>query len=161
MSDDVTIRELHGTDRDAVIGLMWDLNRFENTLSGDRATDRAAARACFQDDLDKMQPLGGAQFVAERDGKVVGYVCCAITEGGPFIRDDVRTYGYVTTLVVAESARRLGIGEALMMAAEGFTAGQGLRSFAVGHVAGNEGAARLYERLGLKAHAIERVKWLD
>lgn len=108
-----------------------------------------------------MRPVGGAQYVADQAGKVVGYVCCAITEGGPFIREDVRTYGYVTTLVVAPDARRAGIGEALMRAAEDFTRGQGLRSFAVGHVAGNEGAARLYARLGLKTHAIERVKWLD
>jgi ribosomal protein S18 acetylase RimI-like enzyme len=155
------IRDLEDADREAVIDLMWLLNRFEDGITADRATDRKSAKSCFQDDLEKMRPLGGAQYVADQAGKVVGYVCCAITQGGPFIREDVRTYGYVTTLVVAPDARRLGIGEALMRAAEDFTRGQGLRSFAVGHLAGNGGAARLYERLGLRAHAIERVKWLE
>lgn len=156
-----TIRDIEDADRSAVVDLMWLLNRFEDTITSDRATDRKSANGCFQDDLDKMRPLGGAQYVAERGGVMVGYVCCAITQGGPFIREDVRTYGYVTTLVVAPEARQLGIGEALMRAAEDFTRAQGLRSFAVGHVAGNDGAARLYERLGLRTHAIERVKWLD
>lgn len=161
MTASFIIRDIEDADREAVIGLMWLLNRFEDSLTSDRATDRKSARNCFNDDIDKMRPLGGVQFVADLAGKVAGYVCCAITQGGPFLREDVRTYGYVTTLVVAPEARKLGIGEALMRAAEDFTRGQGLRSFAVGHLAANGGAARLYERLGLRAHAIERVKWLE
>jgi GNAT superfamily N-acetyltransferase len=63
--------------------------------------------------------------------------------------------------VVADGARGLGIGAALIGQAEAFARAQGVRSLAVGHLAGNAGAGRLYERLGLKPHAIERVKWLD
>ncbi len=154
-------RDLEPADRPAVIDLLQELNRFEDAITGDRATDRKAATACLQDDLERMREHGGMQLVAEREGQVVGYICCAITQGGPFLREAVRTYGYVTTLVVTKDARKSGIGEALMQAAERFTRAQGLRSFAVGHLAGNAGADKLYERLGLRAHAIDRVKWLD
>ncbi|MGL4975158.1 MAG: GNAT family N-acetyltransferase [Bosea sp. (in: a-proteobacteria)] len=156
-----TLRDLESADRSAVVDLLLELNRFEDAITGDRATDRKAATACLQDDVERMRELGGMQLLAEREGRVVGYICCAITQGGPFLKEAIRTYGYVTTLVVTKDARKIGIGEALMQAAERFTRAQGLRSFAVGHLAGNTGADKLYERLGLKAHAIERVKWLD
>ena len=155
------IRDFEAADRPAVVDLLQELNRFEDKITGDRATDRKAAVACLADDAERMREHGGMQLVAEWEGRVVGYICCAITRGGPFLKEAVRTYGYVTSLVVTRDARKSGIGEALMLAAERFTRAQGLQSFAVGHLAGNAGASKLYERLGLKAHAIERVKWLD
>jgi GNAT superfamily N-acetyltransferase len=148
-------------DREAVIGLMQALNRFEDAISGDRVTDRRGAVACLNDDTEKLREHGGLQLVAEVAGVVSGYLCCAITLGPPYLKDSLRRYVYVHTLVVADGARGLGIGAALIGQAEAFARAQGVRSLAVGHLAGNAGAGRLYERLGLKPHAIERVKWLD
>ncbi len=48
-----------------------------------------------------------------------------------------------------------------MARAEEFARMRDLRSIAVGHLHGNEGAGRLYERLGFRAHYLERVKALD
>lgn len=156
-----SLRDLESHYRAAVINLLQELNRFEDAITGDRATDRKAAAACLQDDAGRMREHGGIQLVAERDGQVVGYICCVIVQAGPFVRADTRMQGCVITLVVAKAARGLGIGLALMQAAEDFTRGQGLRRFMVGHLAGNAGAARLYEKMGLAPHSIERVKTLD
>lgn len=156
-----TTRDLEPADRPAAVDLLQELNRFEDALTGDRATDRKAASACFADDVERMREHGGMQLVAETGGRIVGYVCCIITQDGPYVRPEQRMQGCVINLVVASSARGQGIGLALMQAAEDFTRGQGLRRFVVGHLAGNEGASRLYEKMGLKPHAIERIKALD
>ncbi len=156
-----TIRDMEPADREVVIDLMTALNRFEDRISGDRVTDRRGGLACLLDDVEKLREHGGIQLVAEAGGAVIAYLSCAITHGAPFLKPEVRMYAYVHSLVVAETARGQGIGEALMRAAEDFARSQGMRSLAVGQLAGNEGAGRLYERLGLRAHAIERVKWLD
>lgn len=161
MSGDITIRDMEPADREAVIALMRELNRFENAISGDRVTDRRGATACLADDQQKVGEHGGVMAVAERDGAVIGYVCCAITIGPPFLSEAARTYAYVHTLVVAAPARGAGAGEQLLAHAEAFARGQGVRAIAIGHLAGNEGASRLYGRLGFAPHAIERLKRLD
>jgi GNAT superfamily N-acetyltransferase len=161
MTNGFSLRDMESADRAAVIDLLQELNRFEDAITGDRATDRKSAAACLADDAERMREHGGLQLVAELEGCIVGYVCCIISRSGPFVRDDLRMQGCVITLVVAKAARGQGIGLALMQGAEDFTRGQGLRRFVVGHLAGNEGAERLYKKLGLKAHAIERIKLLD
>ena len=157
-----TIRDMERGDREAVIELMLTLNRFENAISGDRATSRKAAVASLADDEEKLRAGGGLRLVAAREGgAAVGYMCCAVAYGPPFLKEEVRTFLYVHSLVVAESARGEGIGAALMAGAEDFARGQGLRAVVVAHLAGNDGAGRLYERLGFSPHMIERQKRLD
>jgi ribosomal protein S18 acetylase RimI-like enzyme len=108
-----------------------------------------------------VQPLGGVQLVAESDMQVVGYICCAVTQGGVFLKEEIRRHGYIHNVVVSPAAKRQGIGEALMRAAETFCRGQGIKSLVLSHVVGNDGAARLYDKLGITHHAIERSKRLD
>ncbi len=157
----VVIRDMAGTDHAAVIDLIWHLNCFEDELTGDRATDYGAASGSLANDIARIQPMGGIQLVAENDMQVVGYICCAITQGGIFLKQDIRRHGYVHNVVVSPAAKRQGIGEALMRAAETFCREQGIRSLVLSHVVGNDGAARLYDKLGLAPHAIERTKRLD
>jgi ribosomal protein S18 acetylase RimI-like enzyme len=149
------------TDREAVIALLHELNRTEARLSSDRSTERSAAAACLVSDTQRVREGGGVQLVAVRAGAVIGYGACSIVRGGPFLREDVRTHGYLETLVVAKAHRGAGIGSALLGAIEAHVAGRGLRSLALGHLVANEGAARLYERHGYRAHVTERLKWLD
>lgn len=162
MSAPFVIRDMEREDREAVIELMLALNRFENAISGDRATSRKAAIASLADDEEKLRAGGGLRLVAAPEGGVaVGYMCCAVAYGPPFLKEEVRTFLYVHSLVVAEAARGGGVGAALMAGAEDFARAQGLRAMVVAHLAGNEGAGRLYERLGFSPHMIERQKRLD
>lgn len=162
MSAPFVIRDMERGDREALIELMLTLNRFENAISGDRATSRKAAVASLADDEEKLRAGGGLRLVAAPEGgSAIGYMCCAIACGPPFLKEEVRAFLYVHTLVVAEAARGQGVGGALMQAAEDFARAQGLRAMVVAHLAGNEGAGRLYERLGFMPHMIERQKRLD
>ena len=58
-------------------------------------------------------------------------------------------YGEVWTVVVAERARRRGIGSALLDEVDAELARRGIRDLMIGVMEGNDDARRLYERRGL------------
>ena len=67
---------------------------------------------------------------------------------------DGRLLGYVVTLDVAPAYRRWGVGYALMRAVEEVAAKRGAGEMLLHVAAGNQGAIRLYERLGY--HLVRR-----
>ncbi len=157
---ELPIRPFEPQDREAVVALHWELNRHEQTVSGDRALDREAAEACLADDEKQMAERGGVALVALIDGAVAGYVCCVLADGGPFLRADLRRQAYVTTLVVGEAFRGRRVATALLGEAELYARGQGVAGLGVGVLHGNVGAEQLYQRFGFAPHAVEMVKRL-
>jgi GNAT superfamily N-acetyltransferase len=157
----ITIRAMHAADRDAVIDLVLVLNRFEDAITGDRPIDRAAARECLEYDEGRVAETGGTMLVAEIDGAVLGFLALAIEPGVPFIRQEWRRHGLVMELVVAEGARKRGIGTALLAEAERLTRAAGCRAMLIGFVSGNDGAEALYRRFGFRPNAQEMLKRLD
>jgi ribosomal protein S18 acetylase RimI-like enzyme len=155
------LRDAGPEDRAAIIDLILALNRHENGISGDRRTDRASAVACLNDEVAKLREYGGLQMVATQDGAVCGYMCCVITQGGLFLQEDKRRYGYITTLVVATDQRGQGLATRLVGEAEAFTRAHGLATLGVSVLTGNAGAERLYEKMGLTPYLVERFKTLD
>jgi ribosomal protein S18 acetylase RimI-like enzyme len=81
-------------------------------------------------------------FLAESQATIVGAVLCW-------------TSAFVKDLVVAETWRRRGIGEALLLHAWGVLAARGADSVELKVQADNSNAVRLYERLGMRA--VERL----
>ena len=92
-------------------------------------------------------------LVAEREGRVVGYVYAAIE---PLSWKDLRDEaGYIHDLLVVEEARRLGAGEALLDRAIEWLRGRGMPRVLLGTAAQNETARRLFARRGFRATMIE------
>jgi GNAT superfamily N-acetyltransferase len=162
-----TIRAMRAADREAVIGLLWELNRHEATLQReqrlpfDRDESREAAIACYERDCERAAAQDGALVVAEREGVVVAFLCWIVETAEPFVRSELRRYGYVVDLVVAEGHRGAGIGTLLLAEAELRSREHGLPRLAIGVLAGNEVARRAYDRFGFAAHATEMMKALD
>jgi GNAT superfamily N-acetyltransferase len=160
MDKGLIIREITGADTQNVIDLLLQLNRFEHVIMPNRATSLEAAAASFESVSSRIAENGGAHLVAERGSRVIGYCACAIDLAPPYIREEDRRHVWVAELVVAEDARRQGVGEALLNAAEDYTRGQGLRHMLIGVLAGNDGADRLYQRMGYRHYSTERLKTL-
>jgi ribosomal protein S18 acetylase RimI-like enzyme len=161
------IRDMRDTDREAVIALLWELNRFEAELDkaeqpfDDRDTSYEAAVACCDRDCERAAAHEGSLIVAEQDGEVVGFLCWLVEAGEPFVRADMRRYGYVADLIVASGHRGHGIGTRLLVEAERLTRSKGMKRLAIGVLRGNDGAARAYERFGFADHSTEMFKDLD
>jgi ribosomal protein S18 acetylase RimI-like enzyme len=148
-------------DREAVIDLIWELNRFENAISGDRAAGRKAASAGLANNRRRMSEFGGVELVAERDGQVVGYLLCVIEAAQPYLSEEFGMHAYIAELVVTEAARGQGLGRAMIAEAEAYARARDMRSILIGVLAGNDAADRLYEQLGYRTYTIERLKRLD
>jgi ribosomal protein S18 acetylase RimI-like enzyme len=101
----------------------------------------------------QLEAEDGAVLVAERAGTVVGYVYAGIE---PFSWKELReAAGFVHDIVVDDAERRRGVAAALMDAAVTWVREQGVRSVMLWTAAPNEGAQRLFERLGFRRTMIE------
>lgn len=92
-------------------------------------------------------------LVAERDGRMAGYAYAAIEPlSWKELRDEC---GFIHDLLVADQARRTGIGDALLNAAIEWLTRRGMPRVVLGAAARNETARRLFERRGFRATMIE------
>ena len=99
-------------------------------------------------------------FVAQRDGKVLGYAFCIHKQ---FIDDnnmtDIKTL-YIDDLCVDEQARGSHIGKALYEYVLDYARGQGCYNVTLNVWAENSGALSFYEKIGLKVQKIGMEKIL-
>ena len=97
-------------------------------------------------------------LVADDDGRIVGYAYAAIE---PLSWKDLRAEcGFIHDLLVDESARRRGVGEALLLAAIDWLKKRGMPRVVLGTAAQNESAKRLFERAGFRATMVEMTREL-
>lgn len=108
------------------------------------------SRAMFAGELSKPSSicLGGWD---PADGRLVGYV---------IVSRYVDAW-HVMNLVVAESDRRRGIATRLLEEVFAQTRDQGRRGFTLEVRVSNDGAVRLYERLGFRAQGVRRGYYTD
>jgi len=100
-----------------------------------------------------------AVFVAERDGVVVGYVYTAIEpQSWKELRD---TAGFIHDVVVAPEAQRHGVASALIDAACEWCRSLGAPRVVLWTAEKNDGAQRLFTRLGFRRTMIEMTRELD
>jgi GNAT superfamily N-acetyltransferase len=95
-------------------------------------------------------------LLAEVDGEVVGLVEATMR------RDDEAGFvgAYVDELAVAASWRGRGVGTLLMAEVDVWALGKGAMSVALDHLHTNEGAHRLYSRLGYAVRGVIMEKRL-
>ena len=93
-------------------------------------------------------------FIAEEDGKVLGYCFCQIKT---YYRDSVindHTSCYIDDLCVNENCRGQHVGTALYEAVCNYAKAQGCRSITLNVWSCNESAMKFYEKLGLKPQKV-------
>ncbi|AMJ61268.1 hypothetical protein AXW83_14035 [Bosea sp. PAMC 26642] len=152
---------MQANDREAVIGLLLELTAHEAALSYDRTTGLDTAAACLDDDADKASETGGAQFVADIEGRVVGYLALQLGRAGPYVQEHWRDHVHIENIVVASGHRKAGIGQALLAEAERFARAAGRKVLLLGVLPRNDIALAAYRRAGFGELSIEMVKVLD
>ena len=121
----------------------------------------AARRALYAGFL----AAGGFAVLAERDGALVGYALVAIKSSEETELDDTWRAGArvaeIETMSVLPSARRQGIGGALLDRIDAELEAAGVRDVLVAAMAPNAGAIRLYERRGFRPSMLQLVRLGD
>jgi GNAT superfamily N-acetyltransferase len=106
----------------------------------------------------QLEEQDAALFVAERGGRVIGYVYAAIEPlSWQELRDEA---GFVHDLYVEEDARGGGVGAALLEAAVDWLRQRGQPRVLLWSAAPNEGAQRLFERRGFRRTMVEMTREL-
>lgn len=158
MMSDIVIRPARADDRDALIEQFQGLNRYEEPFVGNRKLDRAGGEESLVYAEKRVRETGGVAIVAEAGGRVVGHMFLTFERHGACVRDEVRSYGYVSELFVREEMRGRGIGRTLLAEAERRTKARGFDHLMLGVLTGNTVAERAYERFGFKPYATDMTK---
>lgn len=150
------IRQAVGHDYEATNQLFAEIERFHGDLLPHifRPPNTPARNPTSFDKLLTRQRLGF--FVAENEAKqLIGLVVVSLRETHPthpFVR---RRYAWIDDLVVTASARRMGVGQALMEAAQAWAIGKGITDMEL-QVWHNE-AAEFYNQLGYQT--LNQTMW--
>jgi ribosomal protein S18 acetylase RimI-like enzyme len=143
-------------DRSGLRACVVELQDFERNIEptlpkGEEMADRYLAHM-----LRRCADGTGRIYVAEADGLIVGFVgVLARVVPEP---DESQAYAYVSDLVVLPPYRRRGLGQALLERAEAYARREGARTLRVGVLARNDGAGRLYRRLGFADYTVQLTK---
>jgi ribosomal protein S18 acetylase RimI-like enzyme len=99
-----------------------------------------------------------AVFVAETNGDVVGYVYAGIEpQSWKELREEA---GFIHDIVVDERGRRHGLASRLMETATEWLASRGMPRVVLWTAEPNDGAQRLFERLGFRKTMVEMTREL-
>src|SRR5215203_1565870 len=150
MPSDIVIRRAESHDIGALGELGAALMRAHFAFDSERFLDPGGsgdAEAGYARFLEsQLEDDGSIVLVAERRGRVVGYVYAAIEPlSWKELRDEC---GFVHDLLVADVAQRSGVGEGLLKAAVEWLREQGMPRVVLGTAAQNDTARRLFARLG-------------
>ena len=144
----VSIRRFSEADRGVVRDLVLQLHEALRPFDADLAPGDQIIERYFYALLSEVERTAGAVFVAEDDGRVVGYACVRglVTPDDPDERPD--PYSFMAELFVQPGYRGRGIGRRLVEQAERHAAGCGAYKMELKALAQNESAVHFYESLG-------------
>jgi GNAT superfamily N-acetyltransferase len=124
----------------------WDTQRFIAPSANPEADYSAFL-------VSQLSDENAAVFVAERGGKVVGYVFASLE---PTSFKELRAAcGYIHDIAVLDDERRGGVATSLITTAREWLRGRGAPRVVLWTADANTGAQQLFERLGFRRTMIE------
>ncbi|MDH3452884.1 MAG: GNAT family N-acetyltransferase [Gammaproteobacteria bacterium] len=148
----IRAREPH--DRPAILACMREMQNWERTIDARLAAADDVIERLWREILQDCDVFHGTIFVAELDGRVVGYIG-VLTHVPQDHTDEIDyVYAQVTDLVVLEQFRSQGIGTALLAQAKKHARDAGVHWLRINVLAGNPAAAALYRRCGFRDREI-------
>jgi GNAT superfamily N-acetyltransferase len=146
-------------DEPAILSFIWGLQKFENAFEPNRRLDPGFADQHWADVRRQAAERGGF-FIAEADGRPVGWAFVVEETGDLFVKQSERRYGFVAELFVEASARGQGHGRALIAACEDWSRRRGMTVLIIGVLTGNDKAAAVYQRDGFAPYNLFMRKYL-
>lgn len=157
--ENLLIRRAAAADIPALDKLLYQVHKVHSDLRPDLF--RPGTKKYTDGELEAILASDSTPvFVAQRDGAVLGYAFCVHKQ---FIDDnnmtDIKTL-YIDDLCVDENARGGHIGRALYEYVLDYARGSGCYNVTLNVWAGNEGAMKFYESVGLGVQKLGMEKIL-
>lgn len=154
------IREYEARDEDGVRECYVELQDDERLLDPHLRDGESSADEYLGHMFRRCSETGGKVFVAEAEGRVVGFVSIWAKVASRAVEEEEYEYAYVSDLVVLRTHRGLGLGRALLAEAEEYARRRGAKRLRINVHAKNGVARRLYESSGFRERVIEMSKSL-
>lgn len=155
----MNIRRAKESDINVIDKLLYEVHKVHSDVRPDLF--KAGSKKYTDDELrqilsDDSRPV----FVAEKNGKVLGYIFCVYQQHiGNNSLTDIKTL-YIDDLCVDEAARNMNIGSLLYNYAVDYARENGFYNVTLNVWADNINAVKFYEKLGLKIQKIGMEKIL-
>ena len=156
-----TVREARlSEEAPQLIAFVHGLQVYEHGFVPNRRTDALVAGEYFSELMNQIAKQDGRAFVAETNGsgELLGWAVTLAMTDAIFVREEERSYGLIDELFVTEEARGLGVGRALVSAAEADFRTRGFKILAIGVMADNARARRAYAAYGFAPYAMRLRK---
>jgi ribosomal protein S18 acetylase RimI-like enzyme len=154
------IREYRPEDAPDIERCFVELQEFERGVEPLRARGESLCEKYLKFMFGRAEERGGRVFVAEAEGRVVGFVCLWLRNPEDELVNAPGEYAYVSDLIVTAEYRGRGVGLALLHAAEDFARDGGASRLKLGVLARNTVARRLYENYGFEESTVLMTKEL-
>jgi ribosomal protein S18 acetylase RimI-like enzyme len=148
------IREYRPGDAAGVEECFVVLQEHERSVEPLRARGEDVLKPYLEFMFARVEERGGAVFVAEAEGRVVGFVCLWLRNPEDVLMNEPGEYANVSDLVVLPEFRGRRLGYELLRAAENYARAHGATRLKIGVLARNEGARRLYLNFGFEESAV-------
>jgi ribosomal protein S18 acetylase RimI-like enzyme len=143
----VTVRKWQEKDKETLVHLNTELQDFEHELRPSRRRGQEMSQeyttSLLEQLTDSEEP--GEIFVAELEGKVVGFVSCFLAKDS---LETVQSEVMIEDLVVARTARGKGVGKALTEAVQTYALEHGITRVVVSVLHQNASALEFYKSVG-------------
>jgi ribosomal protein S18 acetylase RimI-like enzyme len=149
MTAEIVIRPAAGEDRDFIVGLVPSLLEFGSPAWRNADALAAGFGEALSQTLRTQNPRASVLIAEASDGTRLGFISLKVLanlEGGE--------RGHVADLAVTASARRMGVGQALMNAGEAWARHQGFDLLSLDVWSTNDAALAFYRRLGYSAESL-------
>jgi ribosomal protein S18 acetylase RimI-like enzyme len=157
-----TIRQYRDSDEAQVVELARELQAFEAPLYQWGKPPEDIGPWYLEETMKWCAKNEGLILVAERDNALLGYATLLTKCESDGTGDEIAyIYAHVADLVVTKSARRQGIGEALLKACEQEGRSKGRKVFRINVLALNTGAIAAYRRFGFASYLQTLEKILE
>jgi ribosomal protein S18 acetylase RimI-like enzyme len=156
VTDDIVIRPAREEDREFVAQFVSSLLEFGSPSWKDSGALAPGFRRVLADAVSNQDSRAGVLVAQNHHGERLGFVSVTV-------RHDVAGVerAHVADLAVTEAARRVGVGSALMRAAEAWALERGLRVLSLDVWSTNERALAFYRSLGYQPESSCLIRELD
>lgn len=155
MTDAIVIRPARDSDREFVAGFVPSLLEFGSPAWEDTAALARRFRDVLGRAVTSRDQRATVLIAQTADDTPVGFISLRILEDAVGVKR-----AHVADVAVTESARRRGVGTALMMAGESWARERGLPVLSLDVWSTNDAALSFYRRLGYGAESLSMIKRL-
>ena len=155
MPHEIVIRRANEGDREFVVAFVPSLLEFGSRVWRDTGALHSGFAAALSRALNDQGHRATVLIAQTRDETPVGFISLKVVEN---LEGGER--GHVADLAVMNSARRMGIGSALMAAAEAWALDQGFDLLSLDVWSTNDAASAFYRHLGYSVDSLTLIKRL-